>query len=505
VTKNLRRSIAATAAGAVVAAGSLAFTAPSAVSAAQDAPRPVRTMFGYAAYSFGSQLVVDGIEPLSARRGFAEIKCTQFSGRQTGASVLPAEVEELLPPQVRDILDLGVLKTSNDTFTTAGGKVHGTRGIASLARLSVGGQVVDGLELPRLTIKSLSSTAIARHTAGKGYESLKRFSLGDIAIEVPEGSPVAGTPLEDLLEVIDEVTAGTAVLDDVVNELLALTGEFGVIEIPNLGSIALRGRGGRATRSGATSEAYTLDLKIDPDGAEGKDWAPARLKLGRAFARIGGPVRGGVFRSHSVPFKLSVLNNEMLTFQTAGTQAMPCQGTPGGKVRTHRFPNGRIGSALGLITVTDAVAQFSGRHVKTGRILNGRRTNRPWHTSMMRTTVGEVAVPLAGVSIKNLVTAVAVNTRKPVMRRGRQTMIRSITRKVDEVILGDVAHELPAVGEVIEFTFDGGTGYLEGLRLGNGYFGRSVKPLKLTLLSDATEDVLQMVIGEANANVMPNG
>lgn len=500
----LRRSLAATAAGALVAAGSLALTAPTATAAAEDHRALARTGFGYAAYSFGSQLVVDGVEPLSARRGYSEIKCTAFSGRASNASILPAEVEEMLPQNVRDILDLGVLKTANETFTANGGKVHGTKGVASLASLSVGGQVVEDLTLPKLTIKGLTSTAVAQHTAGKGYRSIRDFDLGRLEIDIAEDSVVAGTPLADLLEVIEQATGEvTQNVDPIIDELLALTTEFGVIDIPGLGAIALRGQGGRATATGATAEAYTLDLKIDPDGAKGAEWAPTRLKLGRAFTRIGGPVYGGVFRSHSVPFKLSLLTSDLLTLQTAGTQAMPCEGT-GGKTRTHRFPRHQVLSALGAISVDGATATFSGKHFRSGRIVDGRTTSRPYSVSAMQTRIGEFAIPLAGVSIKDLVTKVVVNTQEPVVRNGQRTMVRSITRSASEVLLGGQAHKLPAAGQLINFRFDGGSGVLEGLPIGKGFYGKSVKPLRLTLFSSDTEDIVRIVIGEANANLMPN-
>lgn len=502
VRTTLRRSLAATAAGAVVAAAALATTGPAAVAA--EAPRPVLTTFGFGGYAFGTQLATDGVVARGATLGFSELKCTQAAGRAPATgSVTGDAFEAAVPARLRSLVDaVGVLRTSNRSYRADGGAVNASESRTSLDGLAIGGATLGDIPVPRLVVTGLTSTAVARHVAGKGYQSIRGFGFADLDLEVPEDSVVAGTPLAELLEAVAKVDDGGPVRE-LVDTLTALTAGDGLIAIPNFGSIDMRAERGSRYPTGATAEASTLIVTVDPDGASGREHSPTRLTLGRAFARIGGPAHDGVFRSHSVPLELNVLGTDALSFRSDGVKSIGCEGSAGRTVR-RGFPDVTLGEAttgLGALVVEGARSEFSGSQFRRGRIVDGRRTRRPWARGTMRTTISRLAVPQAGVELTDLVTAVRVNTQRLVRRNGVATYTRSVTRTVGSVRLGNRPHALPAVGEEVTFDFDGGRGVLEVLPTGSGRMGRTVVPLRLTLFPGDGGDVLRMVIGEASMHV----
>lgn len=502
VRTTLRRSLAATAAGAVVAAASLAASGPAAVAA--EAPRPVLTTFGFGGYAFGTQLASNGVVARGATLGFSELKCTQAAGRTPATgSVTEAAFEAAVPAEVRSLVDAtGPLRTSNRAYRADGGAVNASESRASLAGVAIGGATLGDIAVPRLVLTGLSSTAVARHVAGRGYQSIRGFGFADLDLEVPQDSVVAGTPLADLLEAVEQADKGGPVRQ-LVDTLVALTTGAGVITIPNFGSIDMRAERGARYATGATAEASTLIVTLDPDGASGREYSPTRLTLGRAFARIGGPAHDGVFRSYSAPLDLNVLGTDALSFRSDGVKSIGCEGSAGRTVRSS-FPDVTLSDAttgLGALVVQGARSEFSGAQYRRGRVVQGRRTRSPWARGTMRTTIARLAIPQAGVELTDLVTAVSINTQRLVRHDGVPTYTRSVTRTAGSVRLGGQPYALPAVGEAISFDFDGGRGVLEALATGSGRMGRTVRPLRLTLFPDDGGVVLQMVIGEASMHL----
>lgn len=217
----------------------------------------------------------------------------------------------------------------------------------------------------------------------------------------PRGLRGGRHPLADLLAAVDAVDDGGPVRE-LVDTLVSLTTQTGPIAIPNLA------------------------VTIDPDGAAGEEFSPTRLTLGRTFARIGGPAHDGVFRSHSVPLDLNLLGVDASSLRSDAVKSIACEGSRGETVR-RSFPD--IGLAdettgLGLLLMEDARAEFSGTQFRSGRIVAGRRTDRPRARGTMRTTIAELAIPQAGVALTDRVTSVRVNTQRLVKRNGVRTYTR---------------------------------------------------------------------------------
>lgn len=494
----LRRTLAATAASAVAAAGTLAMTAsPVAAAAADVGAKPVRTPFAFQANTSASRLVVDGIEPLALRLGATTLRCTQVAnGGAEKSGILGDDIEAALPAEVRDIVQSGPLSTASRSYTAEGGKVHATESVSRLAGLTLGGVQVDGLgTLPRLELGAVTSKAVAQHRAGKGYSAVTDFDLLDFDLDLA-GNPVT-EQLQPIVDLLNQVKEGTAALDELLTQVEQTLLQQGRLVIPGLGYLELRGKVQRADRQGALAAARPLTFVVDPDGA-GTEWAQTAVELGRARAAIGGPVYGTVFRSHSVPLSVSLLGLEPLTFQSDTPAVLPCQGTDDRWV-TRKHAIGTLASQLGLISVTGAKSMYKGDHFARGRVVEGRVTNQPWSRGVMRTDVGEISIPFAGLTLTDLTTEVAINTRKLIKVKNQRLRTYVQRATVDGTVkLGDRTLPLPAVGKPLEFTFgNGGEGILAALPSGTGRLGRAYKPLVLKLIAPGF-DVLTMRIGEAN-------
>lgn len=504
----LRRTFAATAATAFAAAGSLAMTASPVAAAAADGPNLVRTPFAFQANTSATRLVVDGIEPLALRLGATTLRCTQVAnGAAQKSGILPEEIASALPAEVRDIVDAGPLSTSSRSYTAEGGELNVTESVSRLAGLTLGGIEVPGLgKLPRLELGAVTSKAVAQHRAGKGYSAATDFSLLDFDLDL-NGVPVPEElkpVLDPILDLVDQVEAGTKELDNLLTLVEQTLLQNGRLEIPGLGYLELRGKVQRADRQGAVAAARPLTFVVDPDGA-GTEWSQTGVELGRARAAIGGPVYGTVFRSHSVPLSVSLLGLEPLTFQSDTPAVLPCQGT-GGQWVTRKHAIGSLLTQLGVISVSGAKSMYKGEHFARGRVVDGRVTKQPWSRGVMRTDVGEISIPFAGLTLTNLTTEVAVNTRKllKVKNQPLRTYVERAT-VLGKVKLGDQLLPLPVVGKPLEFSFgNGGEGVLAALPSGTGRLGRAFKPLVLKLVAPGF-DVLTMRIGEANIFAKPKG
>ncbi|NYG55423.1 hypothetical protein [Nocardioides perillae] len=505
----LRRTLAATAASAVAAAGTLAMTAsPVAAAAADGGAKPVRTPFAFQANTSASRLVVDGIEPLALRLGATTLRCTQVANAPAQErGILTEQFEAALPEEVREIINSGPLSTSSRSYTANGGRLHVSESVSRLAGLELGGIPIDGFgTLPRLELGTVVSKAIAQHSKSGGYSARTDFSLLDFDLDLGD-NPV--TPqLQPILDLLEQVEAGAAPVSALLAEVEKALLSAGGLVIPNLGALQLRGFVERDDNRGALAAARPLTFVVDPDGpitkdaqgnvTGGDDWAQTAVELGRARAAIGGPVYGTVFRSHSVPLSVSLLGLEPLTFQSDTPAVLPCQGT-GGQWVTRNHAIGSLLTQLGVISVGGAKSMYKGEHFARGRVVKGRVTNQPWSRGVMRTDVGEISIPFAGLTLTDLTTEVAVNTRKLIKVKNQplRTYVQRAT-VAGKVKLGDQVLPLPVVGKPLEFTFgNGGEGILAALPSGTGRLGRAYKPLVLKLIAPGF-DVLTMRIGEAN-------
>ena len=208
------------------------------------------------------------------------------------------------------------------TDTYKEGDTHGVRGVNTVGDIRIGGDVA-GVRTPSLVIEGLTTSANAFHTP-QGFGHAEAFDFASIRLELLEGTPLQGTPLEALLAPLDQVTdtvfEGT---NDVANEIFkVLQSATAPIQIPGLGSIALGKVRGTATSKKATSEAMALEIVVDAGGSR------QLLEIGSANARIGAPTPAGVFRAGGTALDLQALQSA-LHFGNVQHKSIPCEGTLG--------------------------------------------------------------------------------------------------------------------------------------------------------------------------------
>jgi hypothetical protein len=306
-----------------------------------------------------------------------------MAGREVSRQSAVSLPEDLVP-----LVEFGLTKQTSQTYRN-GGRT-GVRGVSTLASIAVGGGVGDQ-RLPELTIEGLRSVADAYNQGGR-YGHEESFGFEGISLDY-DGTVVEGTPLEDLLEILDQTTAPVEeVVADVV-DLLESLGAGQMIEIPGLGGLGLGAAFGSATDRAAVSEAYALKILVTATDH------PTVLQLGRARTRISKAGPAGVFRGTATG--ANILGDvPLLNLGNLGQRSIPCEGTDG-KVLTDRA--GDFTLLGGLVDVTGASYKYLGDHLGGGAA-----------KALIGTDLASVSVPSLDLEITGLSSLVR-------LRRGRDS------------------------------------------------------------------------------------
>lgn len=412
----LRRAVAVSAVCAAGLAGTL--TTPT-TATAEDGPsaRAERrlTDFGMKANVYGTKVLLGGVELKSLKDARANQPCTRTAGL---SDVVGSLLSTDTLPVPNDLVHLSPSTSSYETYETAGRT--GVRGINTIADIAIGGEVVDDLAIPTLKIEGLRSVADsfydrsavdARGAAG-AYGTDHSFGFEGISLDYDD-TVVEGTPLADLLDIVNDATAPVSqVVDQLVELLSSVAGN--TVEIPGLGSIGLGRSGGTVGKTFATSETYALKIDVDP--SEAANDSVTTLQLGRAKTRISSPVRSGVFRSTVMGLDLFA-GNDLLHMGGIGTQTIPCEGT-GGDVRTKTVEQAQV-LLGGLVTLTGLEYEYSGEQLARGRA-----------RSMVASNLGRLEIPSAGLVITG------IGSRIDLLGKGAGTKVaRTVKVKVGEILL----------------------------------------------------------------------
>src|SRR3954453_21740135 len=152
--KSWRRHVALVVAASAALAGGLA---PSVDAVAVDAHRGQKggiTPYAYRANTFGTKVVVNGVELKTVKDAQALQKCTrQLRGEIVKGSALSSDG---LLPIGNDLIKIS--PSTSRTQTYHAGTRYGVRGINLIADISVGGKIGD-IQTPVLKIQGLQSTA----------------------------------------------------------------------------------------------------------------------------------------------------------------------------------------------------------------------------------------------------------------------------------------------------------------------------------------------------------
>ena len=211
-------------------------------TAAEPRRAPALTDFGFRADVYGVKLVTDNVEAFDVKDAHAQLRCTRAVGQS---------VEQTSAVSVPDNPLIHVAASTSRTDTYREGDRNGVRGTNTIGDIRIGG-TVNGVATPSLVIEGLTTTADAFHTP-QGFGHAESFDFAGIRLELLQGTPLQGTPLEQLLAPLDQVTAtvfeGT---NEAANQVFeVLRSATAPIQIPGLGSIALgKVRGDRLGQAG---------------------------------------------------------------------------------------------------------------------------------------------------------------------------------------------------------------------------------------------------------------
>ena len=340
------------------------------------------------------------MEAFDVKDAHAQLRCTRALGQH---------VEQASAVSVPGNPLVHVAASTSRTDTYKDGQRHGVRGVNTIGDIRLGG-TVNGVTTPTLVIEGLTTTADAFHTP-QGFGHAESFDFARIRLELLAGTPLQGTPLEQLLAPLDQVTAtvfeGTGDAADQVFEVLRSA--TAPIQIPGLGSIALGKVRGKASGKRATSEAMALEVVVDAGGRR------QLLEIGSANARIGAPAPAGVFRAGGTALDFQALQ-DALHFGGVQHKSLPCEGTLG---RTQTF---RVASASVLFGLLADLRDVTYTH------RGSQDAKRDFAKGLSGTRIETVSVPAVGLVINGVESSVRMRgkERKPVRARVATT-ITSIT------------------------------------------------------------------------------
>src|SRR5262245_56575550 len=298
------------------------------------------TPYAYRANTFGTKVVVNGVELKTVKDAQALQKCTrQLRGEVVKGSSLGTDG---VLPIGNDLVHISPSTSRTQTYHS--GNRYGVRGINLIADIAVGGKV-GNIQTPVLKIQGLQSVADSFVDAGSsrrgdryGYASDFRFR--GISLEIPDGTALPA-PVQQLLQIVNQTATP---INQVVNQVVQLLVQVGgTIKIPGLGSLGLGTKHGKTTAHSAESSAFALKIEVDSP----VDGSKTVIELGRATSRISDPVPSGVFRTTMSALTLNV--GDLLSFGGVSQTSIPCEGTSG-RTRTKTI---KAASVPGLVSLSN--------------------------------------------------------------------------------------------------------------------------------------------------------
>ena len=497
--KSLKRAAAASAVCAVSLAGTLA-TNPTAVAGeaaeARASQKPI-TDFGMKALAFGTKVSVGGVDIKSLKDSLKIQACTRESGwdREQDSKLSTDEIAAIItdnaPAEIAKLISLSPSTSRTSTYREGG--VTGTRAVSTIGDITLGGDLVQDVKIPTLAITGLTSTADSFHDPaaadgdGNPFGTAESFGFEGIELKY-EGTVVEGTPLADLLDIVNDVaTPVNEVVDQVVKLLTSdeVIDLGGIIEIPGLGSIGLGKSFSNIGEHSASSGASALAIEVDP--SENDNDSPVLLKLGYAQSRIADSKPSGVFRSTimGLDFEALPLTDDVSVLHMGGigTESIPCEGTDNKKVvktieGERAIPLNIPG--LGGVAVLDGLEySYKAKQMSRGRA-----------RSMAKSSLASFSIPLLDLEITG------ISSKLNLKSRDRQKVRGSNKPKFK---VGEIMYKgeslMPEGGlkirDFVEFTIDelgGEKGFITfGPRYTRNWYGAKLSAVSLAIPSAGIE------------------
>lgn len=440
--QTIRRTLAATAMGALVVTGTVAVTTTaSAERATADRGSDNLTNYGFKGTASGARLFVNNVEVLNLNEAQAPLRCT----RKTDWG---DPVHSTLSAPEGSPIHLSA--STNQTRSYRDGKRVGVRATSILGDIQLGdatGETTGGIPTPTVTIAGLTTVADAFHGPdGYGHEE----SITDLDLQI---DLLPGQEADDQLqELLDAIPLG---LDPVLDVLEQTVGNA-PIEIPGLGSIALGKMKGNATGRMAESDASALEIIITATGET------QRLVLGDVHSRVGGPVKASVFRSTSMPLLVDAAEGAVQLGHVR-PRTIPCEGT-GGDVVTKKLASASVALPEGLLAGVTGVEYVSMGDMRRDGTAKGYEISR----------IGSFSIPLLDLTIEGISSRVGARTTEPGgdVKKSSRVSVARIVYQGQEIPV-----PAPGEGTLIE-----GLGLIQtGVVTDGNRFGKRVTALRLTL------------------------
>jgi len=473
LNKSWSRSVALAAVCAAALAGSLTPASPAtAGSAAHDLARGQAggiTDYAYRANTYGTKVVVNGVELKTVKDAQALQKCTrQLRGEIVKGSHLGTDG---LLPIGNDLIKIS--PSTSRTLTYHSGGRYGVRGINLIADISVGGKIAN-IQTPVLKIGGLQSVADSYVDAGSTpgadkYGFASDFGFQGISLEFPAGQTLP-PEVQQLLGIINQAATP---INQVVNQVVQLLTQIGgTLQIPGLGSLGLGKKHGKVTGHSAEASAYALKIEV----ISPIDGSKTVIELGRANSRISDPVPSGVFRT--TMSALSVDLGGLLSFGGVSQTSIPCEGTNGNT----RSKTIKAASIPGLVSLSDVQYSWSGKQFSHR---NGKKTvDRA--RGFVQAKIGQVSVPTAGLVINGLTSRVDMRSSREnaAVKSKASTSVGSITINGAPIAPLKPGETREINGGVLKYA----------IRSNDNFYGTENEGLQIVLFQD------NVVIDLANVN-----
>lgn len=495
--KTLTRAVAVSAVCAAGLAGTLTTTATTATAGTADrqAPTGQITNFGMSSLAYGTKLAVGGVDVKSLKDAKIVTGCSRalnpnpiVRDSKLSTDTITALLGQALPVDIAKLIHLNLSRSTTQNYRE--GAVTGVRATNTLGDIQVGGEVIQDISLPTITITGLKSVADSFYDPadkdgdGNPFGTAESFDFGGLTIDLPEDG-VVGETLQTLFDIIgvkpeavtDPVNATVNQLLQALQQITETAGLGDVIQIPGLGSIGLGSSFSKITDSSAASGATALNIEVDPSDAAND--SVALLKLGNAQSRIAAPVPSGVFRSTIMGLDFSAIplaeDIDLLHMGGIGTEAIPCEGTDGQMVKktiegSRSIPL-NIPGLGGLATLDGIEYAYSAKQLSGGRA-----------KSTAISKLGSLDIPALGLTLKGI-------SSRLDLRSFPGERVRGSNNPKFEVL--DILHNGESIlppnlrpGGVVEFVVDNldKTGFITfGKLRDRNYYGAKLSAINITI------------------------
>lgn len=297
----LVRTAATVTATAVAVAGAVLLNA----TPAQAAQKRVETPFGFQGSAYGTRVTLgnDQGDVGSGPTAWSVLGCTKVAPVRHDKSGLVAKVN------ANDMIDVGAVTSVTSSYRRSRQQLFGSRSVNNVADIVLGDPAG-----PRLEIGALRTVANTFSRDGR-LGAATDVMWSDLQLRLAPGDePATGTPLDDLLEAVNQGA------DTLALQIVQAAGAEG-IEIPEVGRITFGWRRTPVSQRKGVAAASVFALRVDL--ANG-----SQVNLSRAWSKVLRDVPAGLFSGHAYASQATALS-DTVRLGRLSMQPMACDGTDG--------------------------------------------------------------------------------------------------------------------------------------------------------------------------------